>query len=74
MRALTVVKNEYKHDPVTIKAAIAIEKRVRLVSTERRTWSLYTFTDRVDVWVTSTAIVAGRWAETTSAFIRRALA
>ena len=35
MRALAVVKNEYKHDPVTIKAAIAIEKRVRLVSAER---------------------------------------
>ena len=31
MRALAVVKSEYKHDPVTIKAAIAIEKRVRLV-------------------------------------------
>ena len=32
MRSLAVVKSEYKHDPVTVKAAVAIEKRVRLVS------------------------------------------
>ena len=36
MRALAVVKSEYKHDPVTVKAAVAIEKRVRLVSSRRR--------------------------------------
>ncbi len=31
MRALNMIKSEYKHDPVTIKAVVAIEKRVRLV-------------------------------------------
>ena len=31
MRALAMIKSEYKHDPVTIKAVVAIEKRVRLV-------------------------------------------
>ena len=36
MRALAVVKSEYKHDPVTVKAAVAIEKRVRLVCSWRR--------------------------------------
>ena len=49
MRALSMVKSEYKHDPVTIKAAIAIEKRVRLVSTVISTLRLGTRIRRLTV-------------------------
>lgn len=31
LRALSSIKAEYRHDPVTLKAAAAVEKRVRMV-------------------------------------------
>ena len=69
MRALAMIKSEYKHDAVTIKAVIAIEKRVRMVRVESNhatLCSIHPNGRRVSI--------AARLGEITSAYTRRALA